>query len=276
MPPLTVVASPKDTIIFGFDSAWVDKTPGAICALSFDACGRASFAPPVLVSFKDALEFINTRKAFARVVVALDQPTIVPNATGMRPAERIAASLLSSTGGGVQPAYRCKANMFGDYAPIWKFKKALAAVDDPQRARSRDSGLFLVEVFPALALPSLHAPFAYPGGAPKYNPKKSTKFKLADWEAVVKATAATAKALGLSACAKWCSAVPTIAKPAKSAQDCLDSTICALIGFIWIACDPSASMVLGDLKSGYIVTPVSAGTRTQLVRAAAQKDVPVL
>jgi len=273
---LTVMAAPKDTIIFGFDSAWADKTRGAVCALSFDACGRASFEPPVLVSFKEALEFINARKAFARVVVAIDQPIIVPNATGGRPAERIARSLLSSTKGGVQPASKAKAAMFGDHAPIWQFKKALAAADDPQRARSRDSGLVLVEVFPALALPGLHAPFACPGGAPKYNPKKSAKFKLADWEAVVKAAAATAEALGLTACVKWCSAVPIKEKPAKSKQDRLDSALCALIGFIWIACDPSASMMLGDLKSGYIVTPVSTGTRMKLERAAERMDVPVL
>ena len=270
------VAPPKDTIIFGFDSAWADKIPGAICALSFDTCGRASFEPPAQASFKKALEFINTGNDFARVVVALDQPTIVPNATGMRPAERVAASLLSYTGGGVQPAYRCcnKAKMFGDGAPIWKFKKALAADDDPQRARSRHSGLFLVEVFPALALPGLYAPFACPRGAPKYNPK-SQKFHLGDWEAVVKATGATAKDLGLSDGVKWCSAVPTKAKPAKSEQDCLDSVFCALIGFIWLACSPSASMMLGDLKSGYIVTPVSDGTRTRLVNAAVRKGVPI-
>ena len=268
------VAPPTDTIIFGFDSAWADKNPGAICALSFDACGRASFEPPAQASFKKALEFINTGNDFARVVVALDQPTIVPNATGMRPVERVAASLLGYTGGGVQPANRCnRAYMFGDGAPIWKFKKDLAADDDPQRARSRHSGRFLVEVFPALALPGLHAPFACRLGAPKYNPE-SQKFQLGDWEAVVNATGATSRDLGLSDIVKWCSAMSTKAKPAKSKQDCLDSVICALIEFTWLACSPSASMMLGDLENGYIVTPVSDETRARLVNAAARKGVP--
>lgn len=275
--PLTAAASPKDTVIFGFDSAWADNAPGAICALPLDAYGHASFEPPALVRFEDALEFINTRRNFARVVVALDQPTIVPNETGMRPVERVATSLLSRTKGGVQPAYRGrnKAYMFGDDAPIWKFKKALAADDDPRRARSRDSGRFLVEVFPALALAGLHAPFAC--RAPKYNPEKRN-FRLVDWEAVVDVTAATAKSLGLSDCEQWCSTVSTKAstkaKPDKSEQDRLDAAICALIGFVWIACGPFASMMLGDLESGYIVTPVSAETRRKLEAAAAQKGVP--
>ena len=80
MSSLTVNAPPKDTIIYGFDSAWSDRSPGAICAVSFDTRGRASFDYPVLVKFKEALEYVVTRRsAFARAVVALDQPTIVPN-----------------------------------------------------------------------------------------------------------------------------------------------------------------------------------------------------
>ena len=274
MSPLTVATPPKDTIIFGFDSAWSDKTPGAICALSFDTRGRTSFYPPTLAKFKDALEYIATRKlSFARVIVALDQPTIVPNTKGMRPAERVAASLLSFTGGGVQPAYRGKTAMFGDKSPIWQFKKALRADDDPERARTCDRGLFLVEVFPALALSGLHAPFAYRLGAPKYNPKNA-KFRLADWDAVVKAATATANALSVAALRDWCSGVPTLAKPAKSDQDRMDSVICALIGYIWLACDRSVSMLLGDLKTGYIATPVSAATGARLKKAAVGKGVP--
>lgn len=69
------------------------------------------------VHFADALDYINARKkSRACTVVALDQPTIVPNEQGMRPAEKVAAALLSFTGGGVQPANRSKKNMFGDHA----------------------------------------------------------------------------------------------------------------------------------------------------------------
>ena len=274
MPPPAVIAPPSDTIIFGFDSAWSDKTPGAICALCFDGHGRASFDPPILVKFNEALDYVVAgARSVARAVVALDQPTIVPNETGMRPAERAAASLLSFTGGGVQPAYTAKTAMFGAGAPIWRFKKDLGAEDDPDRARTDHRGLFLIEVFPALALPGLHAPFAGRLCAPKYNPR-SRKFRLADWDAVVKATIATATGLGLTACAEWCSEVSTEAKPAKSDQDRLDAVICALIGYIWLACDRSASMLVGDLETGYIATPVSPATATRLKDAAADRGVP--
>ena len=62
----------------------------------------------------------------------------------MRPAERIAASVLSYTGGGVQPANKGKEDMFGDKAPIWQFKEYLGAEDNPELARNADSGLFLM------------------------------------------------------------------------------------------------------------------------------------
>ena len=274
MPPLSVTAPASDTIVYGFDSAWTDKSPGAVCALSFDSNGRAAFDAPELVKFEEALDYIVARRSSAaRKVVALDQPTIVPNAKGMRPAERVAASVLSFTGGGVQPAYTGKAAMFGAGAPIWKFKNGLAADDDPERARGSASGVFLLEVFPALALPGLHAPFAGRLCAPKYNPK-SGKFRLADWGAVVKATVGIAAGLGLTDCAEWCSGLSTTAKPAKSDQDRLDAAICALVGYIWLACAPSASRLLGDVEKGYIVTPVSRATSKRLGAAAAKKSVP--
>ena len=160
MPGLTVTAPPSDTIIYGFDSAWSDRSPGAICALTFDTHGQASFDAPELVKFKGALDYIVTRGlSVARAVVALDQPTIVPNATGMRPAERVAASLMSFTGGGVQPAYTGKTTMFGAGAPIWQFKKGLGADDDPERARGVARGMFLLEVFPGARAARSPRPF---------------------------------------------------------------------------------------------------------------------
>ena len=157
-----------ETIIFGFDSAWTDnpKAPGAICAIAFDRRGRASFLSPRLVSFEQAHGFIEAKRSdFPLCLVALDQPTIVRNDRGSRPVDRVAASLVSFVGGGVQPANRSKGNMFGDDAPIWGFKRKLGAHEDPEAYRAAQAGLFLVEVFPALALPALNPVFGQRMGA---------------------------------------------------------------------------------------------------------------
>lgn len=275
MPLATSIAPPSKTIIFGFDSAWAGKSPGAICAVSFDDGGDAVFIPPELVSFEEGLRYINGHKLrFARTVVAIDQPTIVPNSSGGRPAERLAGSVLGYSGGGVQPANTGKADLFGPQAPIWDFKRNLGADDDPEAARDADCGLFLIEVFPALALPGLHATFASRNSAPKYNPENRSKFRTSDWNAVVETVTSTARDLRLGPCADWCRKHFAVSNPRKSDQDQLDSIICALIGCVWLSCDRSRSMLLGDLETGYIVTPVSSETSARLRTAAVEKSVP--
>lgn len=70
--------------IVGFDSAWTDKltAPGAVCAIRSEAEGRRSSSEPQLATFDQALEFVAAERAVCDVcIVALDQPTIVPNLT---------------------------------------------------------------------------------------------------------------------------------------------------------------------------------------------------
>jgi hypothetical protein len=50
--------------------------------------------------------------------------------------EKVAASLISWMGGGVQPANRGKLAMFGPKAPIWDFLEKLAATENPEDART--------------------------------------------------------------------------------------------------------------------------------------------
>ncbi len=163
--------------------------------------------------------------------------------------------------------------MFGDKAPIWQFKEYLGAEDNPELARNADSGLFLIEVFPALALPGLHTSFADRHCAPKYNPKNRKKFRVSDWDNVVKAMAVTARGLGLEECSEWCMRFFTKTNPSKGHQDQLDSVVCAIIGYVWLACERSDSLLLGDLESGYIVTPVSRETAGRLNTAANDQGV---
>ena len=135
-----------ETTLVGFDSAWADneKKPGAICAMVFDAAGSPHFVPPILAGFGKAGTFIaDLHRPSRKTLVAIDQPTIVPNPAGMRPCERVVASVASWSGGGIQPANRegqGKAAMFGDGAPIWRFLDRLAFVDDPDQALRRPIG----------------------------------------------------------------------------------------------------------------------------------------
>lgn len=274
---MDLVNPQSSTIIFGFDSAWTDapKAPGAICAVAFDQRGQVRFHEPRLVSFAEALVYIKEfRKDFVVSLVALDQPTVVPNASGGRPVDKVAGSLVSFVGGGAQMANRSKTGMFCDASPIWSFISSLDATEDPIQARTASAGHFLIEVFPALALPALDDGFAQRLTAPKYNPQNRKKFRLEDWQAVARVVERAAERFNVPGLAEWAHQMRDVAQPRKSDQDKLDAAICALIGLYWRAAPPTHSALLGDVDHGYMVTPISDATWPRLQQAAIRRGVP--
>ena len=126
----------RDAFI-GFDSAWAGKVPGGIVWATFEDQHLAAFAEPRLAGFNDAAQIIDTlRSECDYVLVAVDQPTVVPNETGSRPVDGVARGLISKLGSGVQPANRSKQAMFGSNAPIWRFLERLGASENPPVART--------------------------------------------------------------------------------------------------------------------------------------------
>lgn len=262
----------------GFDSAWMGnpKTPGSICAVSIKHGTPLRWHPPVLVGFDAALTFIADVTAGSRYsLVALDQPTVVPNLTSNRPVERLAGSLVGWNGGGTQSSNRGKMGMFCDASPIWGFLSALGAAEDPEMARTAKDGLHLVETYPAAALPTLAASSFGCRRALKYNPKPRSKFKPGDWITVATAAQAEAVSMECDQVAAWCAAAAEIPVPVKADQDKLDAVICLLVAIRWRLRPREHSAILGDLESGYMVIPASAEVRGYLENAARAKGVPI-
>ena len=265
-------------VYIGFDSAWTDniKAPGAICSLTLRA-DEIIFDPPRLARFEQAAEFIeDAARTEDFLVVALDQPTRVPNASGARPVERVAGSVVNRLKGGVQPARRegGGAVMFGDDAPVWRFLARLDALEDPMLARQATEGRFLMEVFPALALPSLIPKIWTRKLAAKYNPAAS-HYQPADWPLVCNGAADFAEGLNVQPVAEWLRDAAIETRPTKGLQDRLDSVLCLIIAVHWRRGPSNASIVIGDLQTGYMVTPVIPAVREVLERSAAERGVPV-
>jgi predicted RNase H-like nuclease len=193
----------------------------------------------------------------------------------MRPVDRVAASVISWIGGGVQPANRSKEGMFDDAAPIWSFKQRLGATEDPERARTAPSGLFLVEVFPALALLSLDDGFFGRLSGPRYNPQRRKTFKIADWQAVVGAVRRFVDDNAIEDVDNWLDSVALLSRPTKPDQDKLDALLCAIIGLHWLIRDRSDSVRIGDSLSGYMVAPASPELVARLRAAGKRYGVPV-
>ncbi|WP_419826831.1 DUF429 domain-containing protein [Sphingomonas sp.] len=261
--------------LVGFDSAWTDnpRAPGAICAVRLEDGTAPVFYAPRLVRFSEALAFVD-EAAVDYTLIALDQPTIVPNATSMRPVERVAASVISWIGGGVQPANRGKIGMFCNDSPIWPFLAALSAIEDPIVARTATSGRYLMEVFPALALASLDPSFFTRMGAPKYNPAVRRRFRPDDWRQVCAAAARSFDGWGVADAAAWCRAAGELPAPRKADQDRLDAMLCLAVAMHWRIEPAERSIMLGDTVSGYMVAPASADVRSRLIAAAGRTGVP--
>ncbi|MDF0598387.1 DUF429 domain-containing protein [Psychromarinibacter halotolerans] len=261
--------------IIGFDSAWANKAPGAICSITMKNGQISGFRFPQPASFDDALAL--TRDVVVEsdfTLIAIDQPTLVPNTSGCRPVERVAGSIVNAIGGGVQPANRSKTSMFGSDAPIWNFLDQVNARENPAVARLASHGEFLIEVFPALALPSIIPEIWFRRRAAKYNPV-GRKYYTQDWQLVTSGVERASRAMGLHPVASAANFLGGLEKPTKADQDNLDALICLMVGFIFRRRPPEETAVIGDRDNGYIVTPVTSETMDVLVRSAALRNVPM-
>ena len=258
----------------GFDSAWAGKAPGGIAWATFEGDRLAAFTEPKLARFDEAARIIETlRSECDYVLVAVDQPTLVPNETGSRPVDRIARCLISKLGSGVQPANRGRGAFFGSNAPIWRFLERLGACENPPAARTSTHGLHLLEVFPALALPSLQPEILKRRRAARYNPTKRT-FSCDDWRLVAGCIRCRASALGMAPLSHWAGQQIGLAVPIKCDQDRLDAAICLVVALEWRRAPRDRVAVIGDGRKGYMVTPVSPETREILEQAAIATGVP--
>ena len=142
--------------------------------------------------------------------------------------------------------------MFDDSAPLWRFKEQLGAIEGPELSRTAESGPYLVEVFPALALPAFEAKFCGRLRAPKYNPAKRKKFRQSDWIAVGEIVRRYTGAFGIGGMETWSREAMMLEEPKKSDQDRLDAALCVLIGIEWRFGPRSDSIMIGDLNNGYV------------------------
>lgn len=255
------------TLLVGFDAAWSAGNAGAIVGAMIDGRGRATeLGPPQPATYRQAQSIIDAWRAAddpAATLILLDQPTIVANASGQRPVEHLVCAAISRRRGGMQPAYTANTALFGAAAPIWPFLARFGGAEPPS---VRLTGSRVVETYPALVLTALgwlHPDERATGRLPKYNPR-NRRFRLDDWQALCRRTAAACHDRGLEQLADWLASAGQKARPDKRDQDGLDACLCLLVG-VELAHGRECLMV-GDLTSGYIVVPDSRSLYAELVQ----------
>ena len=263
----------------GFDSAWADnpKVPGAVSAVIRDSDGSSRFIKPQCASFSKAEEFIDAvSKDACYTLVAIDQPTIVPNQFGYRPVERVAQTVVCKLNSGVQPARTTGSGeaLFGPASPVMGFLGRLGAKQSPELARVSRQGKFLVEVYPALSLPTLVPEIWKRGQAARYNPSKPN-FGLVDWQMVCSGLSLYARSLNALEVAAWLDNSSFLTVPQKSDQDQLDAVICALLALGFRTDDKGSYLHIGDEQHGYMVAAAGSEIKQLLQDAATKHSVGI-
>ncbi len=260
------------TLLVGFDSAWTPANAGALVGiLCLEDGTYQELGPPEIATFGEAQRLVEDWQAVhnpSSTLVLLDQPTVVVNPTGCRPVERIAGAAISRRYGGMQPASRAKATMFGPEAPVWRFIDRFGgpAVPQDRYATSR-----VLETYPALALIALgwclpdrpETGRGRPAGRlPKYNPANRKKFNQDDWRHVCAKVRDQLLRRSLVELARWADGARTADRPRKADQDKLDACLCLLVA-LHLA-EGKECLVVGNYQSGYILVPDSEELRGEL------------
>ena len=252
---------------------------------------------PRLVGFADAAEIIeDLQRDCDDVLVAIDQPIIVPNDVGRRPVDCIADSVMQHLKSSALIANRTEGvNIYlhGNEAPIWKFMSKIGPCGFSGKTDRCDNRAFvdfqsaqmptddstqvthLIEVYPALALTALNPAFMCRGSAARYNPESYSgpyRFSLDDWKLVCSTVACCAEQFDLHEISQWAKEMeePWVSpsRPRKLDQDKIDAALCLLIAQMWRR-QTHEVRVIGDAETGYIVTPTSDATRKILEAACA-------
>lgn len=243
--------------LLGLDLAWSPRNPSGAAAL--DAAGLVVDLRDDLRGDDEIVAWVAARLG-AGGVIAVDMPTIVPNAAGMRPCERAIHAAYGRRGAGAYPANRSLPPFRdgGGRAARMILRLRERGVVETLDVAPSDARTVVLEVFPHAA----HLELFGLAGIFRYKKKQGRA-----WADVLAAWAHYRSHL-----ASLAAADPPLALPAdpealpddvgryryKRWDDRLDAVTCAYVAAYVHRHGLAACRVFGDLESGYIVVPGAA------------------
>jgi pyridoxamine 5'-phosphate oxidase len=196
--------------------------------------------------------------AGADAVVGIDAPIVIPNATGMRPADRLAHTMYGKFHAGAYPASRARS--------FWQRTTQLSAQLARQGFQHGDKltpqapGRYQIEVHPHAASVQLFEL----ASIVKY--KKGTLAERAAGLGTLRSLILERLPLLVPALERPdLPEIPSTGKTLKALEDQLDALLCAYIAAYWWHWGRERNDVLGDSKTGYIVVPRRITPETQRV-----------
>jgi predicted RNase H-like nuclease len=252
-------------VFTGFDSAWGIAKPGALCNLLLLDDSLRLASEPTQTDWASALNRARQKLDVDLQVWAIDQPLLVSNANSCRPVERdLARALMGDFGCGAHSSNR-KMAAFGEDAPVWALLRVLQEegyIHNPMAIPSATAGRFYFECFPHPAIIGL------------FDLNRILQYKVdhrnqTDWQRLVRLVRSLVSAeLPIRNIENF---VPENLPQNKRNEDNLDSIISGYTAAYWWKFGVQRSTVVGDLSTGYMVTPHSRRTLAALTRVFAQR-----
>jgi predicted RNase H-like nuclease len=238
----------------GIDFGWHGK-PSGLAALEWNNRSLHLLTIDRLAEFDDILAWIDTTGRGGPAVVAVDGPTIITNASGMRAADRLMHVHFGRFHAGCYPAnlsrpYAARTVALGDALEQRGFEHSVAVP-------ARKAGCYQLEVHPHSAMVQL---FDLP------RILKYKKGRLADRRLELERY----RGLMLSRLPRLCPPVTEFGLPElphtgaamKDIEDRLDAVICAYIAAHWWYWGTARNQVCGTRNEGYIVVPHRHSSRS--------------
>lgn len=231
----------------GVDLAWSYNNKSGICVLSYEDNKLRLKEVGVVDNDDDILSFVDVNGTNH---VAIDAPLVVPNKTGRRPAEDVCSKLFRKYEAGPYPANRNWLERDGKIRGEELSKKLidLGFLQDPYL--DSDSPNVFYEVYPHPAIVTL------------FNLDKSLKYKQGkkrsykDRYEAFSVLVSNLKNLDIEGTLFLDEDYTSYrGKALKEFEDKVDALFCAYIAYYNFSYN-SKCLVMGNLKEGYIVSPV--------------------
>jgi predicted RNase H-like nuclease len=192
-------------------------------------------------------------------MIAVDAPTLIPNATGSRLADKLTHKYFGKYHAGCYPANQ---NLpFAERTVNFGLELESRGFAHAPTIQPQKPGRYQIEVFPHPAiinLFNLERILKYKKG--RLNERRLELIKLQNYILDILPTL-TPSLLTLRLCGSLSAEIPSTGPALKAAEDKLDSLICAYVAAHWWYWGEQHNIVLGDGNTGYIIIPGKIGNK---------------
>lgn len=238
----------------GVDLGWKSQ-PSGLCCLKWANKQLHLLDLDRISAIADILTWIDERaKSQTDAIVAVDAPTIIPNATGTRLADKLTHKYFGRYHAGCYPANLSLA--FADRTVNFGIELEKRGFAHAPEITPQKLGRYQIEVFPHPAIVELfNLPLILKYKKGRLLERRLELIRLQQYIVKVLPTFEPQLHLTFAEDCALFGEIPSSGSALKALEDRLDSLMCAYVAAYWWYWGKEKNQVLGDRTSGYIIVP---------------------